>query len=204
MILVDFLPERVRLQRRAQKNMIRQGVLIAITVVFMSVLARARHGQIASAQAELLLLDERAAVVAAQTAQRAELEQQMNELLMKKDIDEQLGSRVNALDILGELQRLMGEGLTLTHFELLAMEVEESNAATTDLGPMTAPEEPTMVRRVRLVVTGVAPSDIAVASFIGQLASSPLFEDISMSYSRNTEIFECTAREFQVMMFVVR
>ncbi len=204
MIHVDFLPERVRLQRRARKNMVRQGVLVAITIVLMSVLAKARHGQIASAQAELLLLDERTAVVAVQAEQRAELEQQMNELLMKKNIDEQLGSRVNALDILGELQRLMGDGLVLTRFELLAMEVEESSPVSMEGGPMAAPEEPTMVRRVRLVLTGVAPSDIAVANFIGQLASSPLFEDISMSYSRNTEMFECNAREFQVMMFVVR
>ena len=202
---VDFLPERARVKRQMRKDIVRQGVLMLVAISCMGLLARARQGQIASAQAELLLLDERTSLVTGQVEYRAQLEEQMQELLRKKDIDEQLGTRVDALDVLGELQRVTVEDLTLTHLELIAMEVQAPEAPVSmSFGPMEAPEVPTTTRRIRLVLTGVAPSDIAVANFIGQLAGSPIFETISMSYSRNTEFYGCNAREFQVTMFVVR
>ena len=72
-------------------------------------------------------------------------------------------------------------------------------------GPVSVAEAtPQSTRRIKLALTGVAPSDIAVASFIGQIAASPFFEKIGMGYSRNIEYQGCKAREFQVTMFVVR
>ena len=59
-------------------------------------------------------------------------------------------------------------------------------------------------RRIRLVLTGLAPSDIDVANFIGQLASSPLFEDVNMGYAKTVFHENYEAREFQASCFIVR
>ena len=206
MNLVDFLPEGVRVQRRQRKALLRQVVLAVFASMCLVVLLQIRHGQIATAQAELSLLDTKLAMVSAEASKRTELEFQISELLVKKDIDEQLGMRISVLDVMGELQRLTGPELTLTSLELVAMEVQDREAMVNlSRGPISAAEvAPQSTRRIKLVLTGVAPSDIAVASFIGKIAASPFFEKIGMGYSRNIEYQGCKAREFQVTMFVVR
>jgi Tfp pilus assembly protein PilN len=60
------------------------------------------------------------------------------------------------------------------------------------------------VKRVQLLVTGLAPSDVDVANFIGHLSASPLFEDVNMGYAKNVVVRGRTAREFQATCFVAR
>ena len=203
---VDFLPDRVRVQRRQRKALLRQAVLAGLATMCMVFLIQVRQGHIASAQGELALLEDKLSVASLQASQRAELEMQIGELLVKKDIDEQLGTRISALDVLGELQGLTGGELTLTSLELMAMELQGGRpAVNAGRGPVSVSEvAPQSRHRIRLTLTGVAPSDIAVATFIGQIAGSPMFERIAMGYSRNVEYQGCKAREFQVTMFVVR
>ena len=59
-------------------------------------------------------------------------------------------------------------------------------------------------KRLRLVLTGLAPGDVDVANFIGQLSGSPVFEDVNMGYARNVEFNGRLAREFQASCYVIR
>jgi len=59
-------------------------------------------------------------------------------------------------------------------------------------------------KRMRLVLTGLAPTDVDVANFIGQLSASPLFEDVNMGYAKTVSVEGLTAREFQASCYVVR
>ena len=209
MAIVDFLPEQIRIQRARRRRLIRQGYLLAICLAALTALGYVRHGRIAQAHGEVGLLTERSTTVQAQLAMRADLEAQQAELLVKQRIDEHLGSRVSALDILGELQQLTSARLTLTSMTIHATELRlpvtpavvraESLRVASEGGP-----ELSAYRRVRLVLTGLAPSDIDVANFIGQLASSPLFEDVNMGYAKTIYYENHEAREFQASCFIVR
>jgi len=207
---IDFLPERIRLSRRRRRALIRQCYLMALCLISLALLGYVRQGGINQAGAELSLLKERSDNLAVQIAMRGVLERQQAELLMKQRIDEHLGSRVSALDILGELEKVMSDTLTLTDMKMEAMDVrariQRANSASQPLAVSAVPLEETVeiTRRVRLVLTGLAPTDIDVADFIGQLASSPLFEDIEMGYSQAAEYDNRKVREFQVTCFVVR
>ena len=50
----------------------------------------------------------------------------------------------------------------------------------------------------------MAPTDVDVANFIGQLAGSRVFEDVNMGYARNVPFRTRTARKFQVSCYVIR
>jgi hypothetical protein len=127
---------------------------------------------------------------------------------MKQRIDEHLGSRVSALDILGELQSVVADRMSLTSLTVEALEVrvpvERPADASRGVVGRSAAQETKSTRRVRLTITGVAPTDMDVANFIGQLASSPLFENIDMDYSRVVEYEGRMVREFQTTCFVVK
>ena len=209
MAIVDFLPEQIRIQRARRRRLIRQGYLLAICLAALTALGYVRHGRIAQAHGEVGLLTERSTTVQAQLAMRADLEAQQAELLVKQRIDEHLGSRVSALDVLGELQQLTSARLTLTSMTIHATELRlpvtpgVDRSGSLRVASEGGPELPAY-RRVRLVLSGLAPSDIDVANFIGQLAASPLFEDVRMGYTKTVVHEHHEAREFQVSCLVVR
>ncbi len=210
MKMVDFLPESLRVQRRRRANLIRQGHLLVLCVAGLAVLGYMRQGRVSRAEAELVQLQDRSTNVAGQLAMRSSLETQLAELMMKQRIDEHLGSRISALDIMGELQTVMSDRLTLTDMQFEALDVRmvvQRVASNVRVNPANAGKpDPasTVTRRVRLTIAGMAPTDIDVATFIGQLATSPLFENIKMGYSRGAEYDNRKVREFQVTCFVVR
>jgi len=151
---------------------------------------------------------DQAANVRYQLTFRSMLEKQKAELMIKKRIDDQLGSRVNALEVLAELERMLPESIFLTALALEA--VEESvpvKAAVNSSRSGKAVKDPVReqsINRVRLRFTGVAPSDVALADFIAQLSAGPLFEDVSLRYAKDAAFGERTVREFEANCYVVR
>ena len=204
---IDFLPERIRSQRARRHHLKRQGCLMALCLIGMVALGQMRFARISQARAELTLLTDRGQQAREQIDQRTELEAQQAELMVKKRVDDSLGTRVNAMDILGELQQATPDRLTLTGMTIHATELPVAGAPSGGPRVAGAPgpaEEMPVARRLRLVLTGLAPSDIDVANFIGQLAASPLFEDVNMGYAKTIVHRNHEAREFQASCFVVR
>jgi Tfp pilus assembly protein PilN len=156
------------------------------------------HVRVAKAQTELDLLTSRGDAVKRQLCLRGTMEEQLSDLMIKKRIEEQLGRRVGTLDVLGELQRVMPESMTLTNLAMESVEIRMPASAS----GRTAGEAERPVKRVRLVLTGMAPSDVDVANFIGQLAGSRVFEDVNMGYARNITYRNRAARQFQASCYV--
>ena len=203
---VDFLPERIRSQRERRKRLLRQGYLLATCVLLMVVLTYVRHGRIRQARAELAVLENRSADMAHQIAQITPLEKQMGELFIKKRIGSELGSRTDTTAVLAEMCRLMPANMVLLSLELKTLEVKADPAARVNARP-TAREgagADELVKRVRLVLTGLAPSDVDVANFIGQLCTSCLFEDVNMGYAKSIAFRGRVAREFQASCYLAK
>jgi len=204
---IDFLPERIRRQRASRARHIRQGYLLALLAAGLAGLGLVRAHGIRQARAELGLLRGRAANAQSQLAMRRSLEAELKDLLIKKRIDERLGSRANVLAVLSELQEVLPPSMSLTGLDVETVSVRVKPAAQPagQRGAIagvhqTARDE----SRVRVTLTGLAPTDVDVANFIGQLSASPLFEDVSMSYARNVEFRGRSAREFKAGCLVIR
>ncbi|MHC4562575.1 MAG: PilN domain-containing protein [Planctomycetota bacterium] len=206
---VDFLPERIRIQQARRRSLIRQACMLGVCLLALVALGYLRQGRVSRAQAELGLLRQRSVNMQAQIATRAMLEAEQAELMVKQRIDEHLGTRVNVLDVLGELQNVMSNRLSLTELTIEALEITTQierigNAPRSVHSPIGAGADVYVSRRIQLAMKGLAPTDIDVANFIGQLASSPLFEDVNMGYSKAIIHKDHEAREFQASCFIAR
>ncbi len=205
---IDFLPEKIKERRARRCRLIRQGYLLAVCLVAMASLGYMREVRISRAEAQVILLAKRVTNVRQQLAMKTDLERQQAELLIKKRIGDLLGSRVNTLDLQAELERVLPESITLTSLNIQAVEVrvpvKPVKAGVAHVATGAQRQKVRVIKRVRVSLTGLAPTDVAVANFIGQLSGSPVFEDVNMGYTRNVIFRKHLAREFQTTCYVVR
>lgn len=206
---IDFLPSSIKIDRARRRSLKRQIGLVMIVVASLTTLGHVRQGMIAEGKACLIALNGQISAVNRQLAMRSDLDRQLADLMIKKRIDDTLGSRANALEVLAELERTLPESIVLVSLTLEAVKVRVPVARSVDRGaPIAAgaaaqPRE-TVSRRVRLVFTGMAPSDVDVANFIAQMSAGRLFEDVSMGYAKNVEFRGRSVREFQASCYVAR
>lgn len=207
---IDFLPDRIKAQRARRRRLTVQAYLMAVCLTGLVALGYVFHVRIQTARGELSMLEGRGDAMRQQLAMKESMEQELADLMIKKRIEEQLGRRLGTLDVLGELQQVMPESMALTS---LTMETVEVRLPVTTVGGGDRPNravavgttrDEKVVKRVRLVITGLAPTDVDVANFIGQLASSPVFEDVNMGYARNITFRSRVARKFQTSCYVAR
>ena len=194
----NFLPEHIRLQRQSKRRRRGQAYVLVAFVLVLAGVTRLRSDQIAQARADLATVENRASSLQCEIDKIPPLEQQMSDLLIKKRIDGELGSRADATCVLAELCRLMPSNMALLSLELKTVSVageDKAHAASDDIENG---------RRVRLVLTGIAPTDVDTANFIGQMSTSCLFEDVNMGYSKNTTFKGRLAREFQASCLLAR
>ena len=206
----DFLPEWLRQQRARRRRLIRQGHLLAICVGCMALLTCVRQAWVSDARAALVGIHERAKAQKRLIAKIPPLERQMADLLIKKQIDGQLGSRTDCTAMLAELCHLMPRNMSLVSLELKPVEIRlepDRPRKWTARRPVgEGPKRPAewLVRRVRVVLTGLAPTDVDVANFIGQLSASPLFENVNMGYVKTVRFRGRSARDFQASCYLAR
>jgi Tfp pilus assembly protein PilN len=206
---IDFLPERIRTARTRRRRIAREAYLLALCLGGLVVLGSIRHERVAVARAEAASLDERQANIARQIEFRRQLEGQQKALAVMKTITTDLGSRTNVLDVLGELDAVMPRGISLLDLSLETVEVHTPVDTTyQDSKPRLAVGSPARTelteKRIQLTVTGLSPTDIEIANFIGQLSASPLFEDVNMGYARTEDFEGRVARRFQASCLVAR
>jgi Tfp pilus assembly protein PilN len=204
---IDFLPERLKVRRALRSRIFRQVNLLLLAAGTFAAWIYFSDRRVSQANAELAILKDRSANAQRLVSQRGELQGQLGELLIKDRISGRLGTRAGPLDVLAELERLMPPGVSLTSFTLDGVKWTPGGDAARDRGgaapPGASAKEPA-VNRLQVILTGIAPHDVDVATFIGQITASPLFEDVNMSYTRGQVIQGRRAREFQVSCNVIR
>lgn len=205
MLKVDFLPERIRTQRERRAALSRQVVLMGVCVLGLVVLGFARQGRLQMAQAQMRVLREKTADVERQLAYRIKLEEQQADLLVKKRITDEVGSRVNTLDILAALQQVLPPSIFMTSLSMETVETTQDVAPVASKDPKRKEKaKPIVTKRIQLVFTGVASNDVDVANVIAQLSACKLFEDVNMVYVRKSDFRGQSVREFRANCFLVR
>jgi hypothetical protein len=204
---LDFLPERTRLGRERRRRLFRQGYLTVVCIAGLVAVGYVRQGSVRQAQASLESLNAQQQQLQRQVSLRQDLERQLGEFQLLKRINDDLGSRVCALDVLAELDKLLPRNMALTNlsFEAVQLQVplkQPSGGDSSRAVPVSDPGKMVTVKRVRLMLTGIAPGDVDVANFIGQLSASPLVEDVNMGYAKTVDFRGRLAREFQASCYI--
>ncbi len=206
---VDFLPETIRAKHERRIRIVREGYLLIAMVGCIALLGTVRQGWIRQAEAQLAQVETRADNSQLQLEHRKNLQRMEADLMIRRRIMEDLGSRANALDVMSELEIVTPRTIVLKDIRLETMLVKvpvteaNQNTATQIIGSNKAAKF-TIERRLRLTVTGLSPTDVDVANFIAQMSASSCFEDVNMGYARNVEYHRRRAREFQASCYLVR
>jgi Tfp pilus assembly protein PilN len=108
-----------------------------------------------------------------------------------------LGGYLEVSRLVGALDRAMPPNAALT--ELRIGTRDEAHPPGPGLaGAARATIDTPVERRVRIVLNGVAPSDVDLADLLARLTSEPLFEQVAMSYARDRVQAGHVLREFQI------
>lgn len=208
MNLIDFLPKRIRHQRSAYRHLRRQGLALTLVVVVLGGVGYFNELRIANAQSDLMAQQNRADALAATLTVLPELTAQLADGQIKARISRELGSRLTINALLAEVGRLLPPSSCLTSLECSTIDAvaqfagrqKSQQARKQGRDEAVSPTR----KRVRLVVTGLAPTAIDVADFIGRLSASPLFCDIRMGYAKTVVIERENrkARSFEVTFLV--
>ena len=207
---VDFLPERVTIGRATRARVIRQGYLLGIMLAALAGLAYFNQERIGRAEAQMTGLDSQASNMTTQVETMYKLQGQLSDLMIKQRIDNRLGSRVNGMDILGELGRILPVSMTLTSLELdtrmvtVKLKPAAGGVATAANSRGAGKGRQRTINRLKLTITGLSPNNVDVANFIADLSASSLFEEVDMGYAKNIVFREKPAKEFQASCYVVR
>ncbi len=218
---VEFLPEHIRQQRLRRRRLIRQGYLLVACVAAMGILTLVRGERVAQARGSLATLEKRKTSLQQQAAMVTSLERQMSDLLIKKRIDEELGSRTNCTVVLAELCRITPPNIVVVSLDLRTVELSAEASGHSGrsspragrgyrgsrpivAGKSASKDADGTVRRARLVITGLATNDVDVANFIGQLSASRLFKNVNMGYTKTIVFRKRSAREFQASCYLAQ
>ena len=201
---IDFLPEHIRQRRLRARRLARYGYVLACAMVAVALWEFSWRGRVSAAYAQLTELQDRHDHVKKQLSDRESLQRQQAQLLIKERISNTLGSRVSALDLLAEIERVLPPHVSLRNLSMEAVQVKVPIEVPRKRSRSGEKQHHANVNRVRFTVTAIAPTDVDVANSIAQLSSSPLLEDINMAYARTVSIEGRQAKEFQAVCHVAR
>lgn len=204
---VDFLPEDY-VEKRAQNR-----AAILFTGLFVLVMGGVigyymmKQPALRAAQAEAMRLDQELEGKGKQILQAQEMEREKQRMMNKAEVTAMLLERVPRNILFAEYTRLAPKGVSMLTMELKSKEgvarpatpLEAAKAAADQASGAAAPPKlaPPIVE---VMVTGMAPTDGHVATFIESLGKSRLLSDVNLMYSEEFKHNDTPLRRFKVEM----
>lgn len=210
---VNFLPGWY-VQARARKRSLQRTAALSIFVIAGMVLLL---GQTWHTRSELTAyhaeLERKLASTKMQITEATKLRRALADLQTQLKVHRQLHKPINYSQITGTLGNLMPPTVALANVTLATERLTETRTLKPSDPRYTQAKqavagsgrEPTVTETcwvVAIDLQGVAPSDQDIANFIGALASSNLFQNVKMIYSKKGTRGRLITREFRMRMTV--
>jgi Tfp pilus assembly protein PilN len=210
-----FLPEDYVAQRAERRTNVICVVLflVVMAVVFGAFLVTNRQwSKIKERQESINIHYQQAAL---RIEKLNELEQQKEQMLEKAELAAALVERVPRSILLAELINRMPPRLGLLELDLKSERIKAPSKPPTGTkslkgGPergLTKEEAGAVVTKVEaprylvnVTMLGVAPTDLEVSRYMGELNSYALVRDVTLEYSEEKDIENRTVREFKIRM----
>jgi len=207
---VNFLPRRLKLQRRRRRRAMRQAVVLAASACALGALGYWRQTEVTAARADLACLKQQQGQLEERLAALPALTEQLAAGQVKQRISRELGSRLTINAVLAELSRRLPPAVSLTGISYSTVEMQPEDPGA---GVPARPGRPAgkdlkipPEKRVRVVITGLAPTDLDVANAVAQLSACPLFSNAAMGYAKTVAVDKDRrkASSFQVSCLMAR
>jgi hypothetical protein len=199
---INFLPQAFVAQRDRRYRLARASCLIAIALTLiagwlvMSLHNLRRLGEEAD-RAEQFALS-----VAGQMVQLQRLRQRENELLKVMRIEQEVRPTLEVSALLALITDLAPRDVAVQSISLESqIDLPAAQAANAPPRGRSAGKPKQFGdgwQRFQLQVEGVAPDDNQVADFVSRLSTHPVFENVTIRYSRSGEVGPYRARQFRI------
>ncbi len=212
----NFLPENYFAEKAERRSSLLSLVLFLVIITGVVAAFFVTNRQWTAIKREQARINGEFANAARNIEKLNELEMQKAELLAKAEVAAALVERVPRSILLAELINRMPDAVTLNEFKLESKRERTRRprpAATTKTLSQTkdknAAAETPEERKVEVpkfevlvALVGVAPSDVHVSDYIGNLTACPLFRNIDLKYSKEVALDNVNLREFRIEMIL--
>lgn len=190
---IDLLPESIRERNRAAARAARTvAVIVAVVAVVGAVSLQARVSR-TNAVRSLTVVQRHADQVLKSEAQAARLRTQLRGMDEWEARYRALAYPVDASAIIATVTARMPKGTSLDRLDLDAGARRQQRTARS-----RGPAGERTPRTITVELSGFAPSDAEVASFIKSLKEVQAFRAVSLDFSRTRLVRETPAREFRL------
>ncbi len=196
---LEFLPEWYpRLRRRKRLVVLQTYMAIVLAVGLGGWLLlcgrniRAKEASVAKLRVELLGTDLRLKKLDDLLVLRKQMQAQDH-------VIRELGLHVEVTRMLNAIEAAMPNEMSLLGMTFDIEESAKSAISSLARGRQSSDTPAAALdRRLRVRLTGVAPTDVDLASFLGRLGSYPFLDQIAMTYAREKSDSGHIMREFEV------
>lgn len=207
----SFLPEDYldrRLARRSHAVFLTLFAVVILSAVGGFLMLLSEHREVRDRRNEVVT---RIQVESEQLETIKKLEAQREAMLRKASLTSTLMDPVQKSNVLAELINHMPLTVSLTDVELDTEVVRPRRAAPSALDRQRAKSRkkdedaappPPPTRRVDLEVTGIAPSDLDVSTYMVSLQTHPLFEEVELLETRQQRVDDLPVRQFRIRLSV--
>ncbi len=205
---INFLPQSFRQRQARRRRIVRETVLVILATAVLLAAGSVRQRRLSERAGYVQEKQAEAAAVAQQVQERARLTGELARLHEQQALQQRLSMPLTYTNVLAALAQIMPTSIALTDLTMdcpapaptRQTKASARSEVSTPNKKAAAPTEP--LRELSLKMTGLGPSDVEVANFVGRLSDHQLFRDVKLSYTRETRVNGVVARQFRLEMTV--
>ena len=198
---VEFLPAWYPQVRKRRRLVILQAWMTLVVLGGLGAWLTFAGRNVREFEARLTRVDRELTASRSELKVIEELMTLRKDLVHKSQVLAKVGSHAEAARLLATLDEALPKSTALLELSLITEETQAAVTTGSVGGGARAtqqPREPVMDRRLNVKLTGVAPTDVEVASFLDKLTGKPFLEDVRMTGSKPRLDNGRVMREFEV------
>lgn len=210
---IDFIPTWYKAGRERKRRYIRYYSLMGAMFALMAGWGFLINGHIAHVNAEVEEMQTIIDKGMGQAENAVVLKSQIDQMVKKSELLDQIELRTSMTAIMGELSSLFGENVILRKLslknELIPNSQKKEPAASTSVVQIGGSKKnktdqvvPPTPSRCKVVLTGIAASPADAALLIAQLEEANYFDQVLLNYSKPRKLKDKDVTEFEVRCFV--
>jgi len=193
---INFLPKDYLLKQERAARRVRQTLLIIVVLFCMVGWWLGAYSRVADLNRYANALDIEVHAANVQMLEMVKLKGRREALAHQLNVQRELAQPLAHMHVLTVIAELMPESMATRQIALTSTGLNtRPNRTGKNSKPGNAPV-------ILIELEGIAPNDVEVADFVGQLTDHVLFKQVKMLYARQVELDDVIAREFRVEMRV--
>jgi Tfp pilus assembly protein PilN len=202
---IDFLPPSYHEQRAGRGLARRRWVLIALTLLALTGWAVARHKQSSDLAWRASALESQAQTTQQKRGEMEKLRTEQKALLYQQKVQRQISQSVAVSQAIATLGRQLPDSAGLTSLLVTAhrpppkpLEDPDDKKAKRAAKKKPDAQDEVPPDYLAIEVQGLAPDDVTVANLVNTMSEHPLFEKVTMNFSRVDTRGDLISRRFQI------